>query len=55
VDNGKIIARGTGLEYPARKIIDLKNRHLIPGFVESHLHLDIALMNSWEKPGRPEP
>jgi cytosine deaminase len=28
---------------------------LIPGFVESHLHLDIALMDSWEVPGRQAP
>jgi cytosine/creatinine deaminase len=25
---------------------------LIPGLVESHVHLDIALMNSWQTPGR---
>ncbi len=55
VDSGMIIERGTGLDYPAAREIDLDGRLLVPGFVESHVHLDIALMNDWEKPGRPRP
>ena len=52
VDEGVLIDRGVGLDYPANHEIDLQGKLLIPGFVESHLHLDIALMNDWEKPGR---
>ena len=55
IDDGLIIDRGPHLDYIARQEFDLKGHLLIPGFVESHLHLDIALMNSWEQPGRPEP
>jgi cytosine deaminase len=55
IDDGVIIDRGTDLHYTSRQELDLNGRLLIPGFVESHLHLDIALMNSWQQPGRPEP
>lgn len=55
IDGGKIIARGQALDYQARRMIDANGRLIIPGFVESHLHLDIALSNSWENPGRPAP
>lgn len=55
VDDGAILDRGNGLTYTARQEIDLNGRVVIPGFVESHLHLDIALMNSWKHPGREEP
>jgi cytosine deaminase len=55
VEEGIIVDRGPDLDRPARQQIDLEGRLLVPGFVESHLHLDIALMNSWQRPGRPEP
>lgn len=55
VDKGLIIDRGANLDYVAAQEIDGNGRLLIPGFVESHLHLDIALMNDWQTPGRPEP
>jgi cytosine deaminase len=55
VDHGILVERGVCLNYPAACEIDLNGRLLIPGFVESHLHLDIALMNDWEQPGRPKP
>lgn len=54
VDDGRIIARGLNLAYVAAQEIEGNGRLLIPGFVESHLHLDIALMNDWQTPGRPE-
>ena len=38
-----------------RRVIDLTGKLVVPGFVEPHVHLDIALMNSSERPGRPEP
>jgi cytosine/creatinine deaminase len=55
VDNGHILAVAPNLEYAASQKIEGSGRFLIPGFVESHLHLDIALCNDSEKPGRPEP
>ncbi len=54
VDKGVIIDRGMNLDYTARGEIDLQGRLLVPGFVEPHAHLDIALMNSWIQPGRQE-
>ncbi len=55
VDESVIVDRGPNLNYAARQEIDGNGRLLIPGFVESHLHLDIALMNDWQTPGRTEP
>ena len=55
IDDGAVVERGLGLEIPAEREIDLAGRLLIPGFVESHLHLDIALMNESERPGREKP
>jgi cytosine deaminase len=55
VEQNKIVDRGFNLEYVPSQEIDLEGRLLIPGFVESHIHLDIALMNSLERPGRQEP
>jgi cytosine deaminase len=55
VDDGFIVDCGPKLDFAARQEFNLGGQLLIPGFVESHLHLDIALMNSWLQPGRPEP
>ncbi|PIE80412.1 MAG: hypothetical protein CSA11_08050 [Chloroflexi bacterium] len=55
VDEGVIVARGVGLDFVARQEVQCNGRLLIPGFVESHLHLDIALMNDGHTPGRLEP
>lgn len=55
VSEGEIIEKGSNLEYQARQVLELNGRLLIPGFVDPHVHLDIALMNSWQQPGRPEP
>jgi cytosine deaminase len=54
IDDGVLIDRGPELDYPARQELDLKGRLLIPGFIEPHVHLDIALMNPWSQPGRQE-
>jgi cytosine deaminase len=54
IDGGRIVDNGPQLNYPAHKVYDLAGHLLIPGFVESHLHLDIALMNDLRRPGRPE-
>ena len=50
-----MVERGIGLSYPANSDIDLNGRLLIAGFVESRVHLDIASVNDWQRPGRPEP
>lgn len=55
IDRGVLINRGIGLQYPAAHELDLGGRLVIPGFVESHVHLDIALMNDPDRPGRPKP
>ncbi|HEY3313591.1 MAG TPA: amidohydrolase family protein [Anaerolineales bacterium] len=55
VDHGVLVERGIGLNYTALNEINMDGQLLIPGFVEGHIHLDIALMNDWEKPGRPKP
>jgi cytosine deaminase len=55
VQDGRILAVGPGLAYAARQEIAGEGRCLIGGFVESHLHLDIALSNDSRRPGRPEP
>ncbi len=54
IDGGYIINRGPGLDYFARQVVDGTNPLVVPGFVDSHLHLDIALMNPWVVPGRQE-
>jgi cytosine/creatinine deaminase len=55
VHDGHILAVGADLPYTANLEIDGGGRFLSPGFVESHLHLDIALINDSQHPGRPEP
>lgn len=55
VDGGRILAIGPDVDYPAREAIDGERGLLSPAFVESHLHLDIALSNDAQKPGRAEP
>ncbi|MGB7095978.1 MAG: amidohydrolase family protein [Anaerolineales bacterium] len=54
IDAGVLIASGQKLNYPTRQEIDLKGRLLFPGFIDPHVHLDIALMNPWSQPGRQE-
>jgi cytosine/creatinine deaminase len=55
IDKGVIVNKGQhiDLDQQARQVIDLQGRLVIPTFVESHVHLDIALMNAWDRPGRP--
>jgi len=55
VNGGVIVDRRPDIDGSALQEIEGRGRLLIPGFVESHLHLDIALMNDWQVPGRPEP
>lgn len=55
INDGVIIDRGANLIYTTQQEIDLDGRLLIPGFVDPHVHLDIALTNPWRTPGRQEP
>jgi len=55
IHEGKIVRLGKGLDLESEVTIDGSGCLLIPGMVESHIHLDIALMNEPDRPGRPEP
>jgi cytosine/creatinine deaminase len=55
IDAGLLVEMEPHLDHPAQTEVDLEGRLVVPGFVEPHLHLDIALMNSWNQPGRSEP
>lgn len=55
IDRGGIVAIGPGLDLAAGLVLDARDGLIIPGFVESHVHLDVALMNDSERPGRPAP
>ncbi|SFB02167.1 MULTISPECIES: 5'-deoxyadenosine deaminase [unclassified Bacillus (in: firmicutes)] len=39
IENDVIVAIGENLSYPADKIIDGTNRTVIPGFIQTHIHL----------------
>lgn len=39
IENDLIVAIGENLSYPADKIIDGTNRTIIPGFIQTHIHL----------------
>jgi cytosine deaminase len=52
IDQGVIVGRGPGLVTPAAQTLDAQGGLIIPGFVESHMHLDVALMNDDDRPGR---
>lgn len=55
IQDGRVIQKGANLNTTTRRLIDLQGRLVVPGFVESHIHLDLALMNDAECPGRPAP
>ena len=55
IHDGVIIAVGDCLDYPSSRLIEGNGCLAYPAFVESHVHLDIALMNDPVVPGRPEP
>lgn len=50
IRGGLVVAVGTDKEIakyrgPSTKVVDLKGKTLMPGFVEPHLHIDLAAMN----------
>jgi cytosine/creatinine deaminase len=55
VKAGCIAARGALLAGHGDQEVDAGGRLLVPGLVESHVHLDIALMDPFDLPGRQEP
>lgn len=55
IDKGVISVIAEQLNYDAEEVIDGRGSLLLPGFVESHVHLDIALSNDGNVPGRKEP
>lgn len=55
IQDGRIVACGPDVDYPASTELDAFGHWVSPGFVEPHLHLDIALTNSDENPGRDRP
>ncbi len=52
IDSGSIIECKAGVRLSSVQDLNVENRLVIPGFVDPHVHLDIALMNSWTNPGR---
>lgn len=55
VHNGVIIDIGDNLNYSSSRVIEGDGCLVYPAFVESHIHLDLALMNDSIVPGRTEP
>lgn len=51
IKNGEIVAIEREIKEKADKVIDAEGRVLVPGFVESHIHLDKALIAS-RKPNK---
>ena len=49
IKDGYIVAVGTGLnEVDANRVIDGKGKLLSPGFVDSHMHIDINYTYDYE-------
>lgn len=44
IENGKFTKIGSQLDFPAARVIEGNGRVVIPGLVESHIHLDKALI-----------
>ncbi len=55
IDAGVIVGCAPGLQVPAERVLDARGGLIIPGFVEAHIHLDLALMNDEARPGRAAP
>ncbi|KPN83605.1 Adenine deaminase [Apilactobacillus kunkeei] len=48
INNGKIIAVGNHPELKAREIIDANNQFVVPGFIDSHVHIESSLVTPSE-------
>jgi imidazolonepropionase-like amidohydrolase len=42
VENGKIVAVGTGVDIGDAEVVDCTGKYLLPGFVDAHVHTGIA-------------
>ncbi len=52
IENTHILKTGASLQEKAEKVMDFHGSLCLPGMVEPHVHLDIALMNDSRVPGR---
>ncbi|MQS97685.1 adenine deaminase C-terminal domain-containing protein [Companilactobacillus halodurans] len=43
IKDGKILMVGPNLDFSADKIIDAKNEYIIPGLVDSHMHIESSM------------
>ena len=48
VRDGKIAAVGTGLDLPARQVIDEHDQFVLPGYIDAHVHLNEPGRTDWE-------
>jgi len=55
IHEGCLVEVGSRLKMSAEREMEMQGCLVVPGFVDPHLHLDIALMNSTICPGRLEP
>jgi len=55
VQAGKIAACGSLLDLTGVSEVDAGGRLILPGFIDSHVHLDIALVNDMRISGRQKP
>jgi adenine deaminase len=46
IDDGVIV--GVGEDYEGEKVVSLKGRYLVPGFIDSHVHVESTLMTPAE-------
>jgi adenine deaminase len=46
IDDGAIV--GVGEKYEGEKVLNLKGRYLVPGFIDSHVHVESTLMTPAE-------
>jgi imidazolonepropionase-like amidohydrolase len=50
VDGGRIVAVGSNIKVPAgARVIDLGDATLLPGFIDSHVHLSMEMSDNWYK------
>ncbi|TPR37660.1 adenine deaminase [Apilactobacillus micheneri] len=48
INNGKIVSTEKKTDFKAEEIIDAKNEYLVPGFIDSHVHIESSLVTPSE-------
>lgn len=43
IENGKILMVGEALQFDAEKIVDAHDRYIIPGLIDSHMHIESSM------------